>query len=101
MFLWSISRNNWTGKLDCVNANIFIIHKQYEMIIGPKLDRVNRPLNEGFGNHGGHSAAGVPASFDLRRDGKARVFLGIIFLTVKLRLQIKCQHVESCDRSRL
>ena len=44
------------------------------MIIGPKLDRVNRPLNEGFGNHGGHSAAGVPASFDLRHDGKTRVF---------------------------
>ena len=23
VFLWSTSRNNWMGKLDCVNANIF------------------------------------------------------------------------------
>ena len=28
VFLWSTSRNNWMGKLDCVNANIFIIHKK-------------------------------------------------------------------------
>ena len=30
-------------KLDCVNPNIFH-HKKIEMLIGPKLDRVNRPL---------------------------------------------------------
>ena len=30
--------------LDCVNANIFHhTQKKFEMIIGPKLDRVNRP----------------------------------------------------------
>ena len=31
-------------KLDCVNANIFYhTEKKFEIIIGPKLDRVNRP----------------------------------------------------------
>ena len=44
-FLWSTSQNNWMGKLDCVNANIFHhTQKKFEMIIGPKLDRVNRTL---------------------------------------------------------
>ena len=33
------------GKLDCVNANIFRhTQKKLEMIIGPELDRMNRPL---------------------------------------------------------
>ena len=45
MFLWSTSPNNWRGKLDCVNANIFHhTQKKFEMITGPKLDCVNRPL---------------------------------------------------------
>ena len=34
------------GKLDCVNANIFHhTQKKIQMIIGTKLDRVNRPLD--------------------------------------------------------
>ena len=28
----------------CECHHFFIIHKKFEMIIGPKLDRVNRPL---------------------------------------------------------
>ena len=40
------------GRLDCVKANIFHHTQKFEMLIGPKLDRVNRPLNDfqGFVN---------------------------------------------------
>ena len=45
VFLWSTSRNNWMGKTGlCERQHFSSYTKKFEMIIGPKLDRVNRPL---------------------------------------------------------
>ena len=39
----SSSGNNWIQKLDRVNTNKFHDAQKFSMLIGSKLDRVNRP----------------------------------------------------------